>query len=47
MNAEDENEKYNLPCPYKPEIKCVQIPDEGGCGCDWCKECENKIKEKT
>lgn len=42
MIPEQENEKYNLPCPYNPDIKCVQIPDDS-CGCDWCEGCENRV----
>lgn len=36
-NPNDENEKYNLPCPYDPKIMCVQIPgDKDSCNCDYC-----------
>ncbi len=24
----DENEKYNLPCPFNPEVMCIQMPSE-------------------
>lgn len=41
--VDDENEKYNLPCPYNPKVKCVQYPEEE-CDCDPCKECEIKLK---
>lgn len=41
--AGEENEKYNLPCPYNPKVKCVQYPEEE-CGCDPCGECEIKLK---
>lgn len=39
MNLHEENEKYNLPCPYNNNILCVQYPEEP-CGCDPCEECE-------
>ena len=44
----EENEKYNLPCPHNPTVKCVQYPDPDPCGCDPCQECENfkgKVQE--
>jgi len=39
----DENEKYNKPCPYNSKVMCVQLPiEEDGCGCDYCKDvCPN------
>lgn len=27
-NPNDENEKYNLPCPYNPKRMCVQMPGD-------------------
>ena len=41
LSGEELNEKYNLPCPYNPKVKCIQIPDDG-CGCDWCTVCPNE-----
>ena len=35
----DENEKYNLPCPYDASVNCVQMPDDDSCGCDPCQDC--------
>ena len=26
--AEEENEKYNLPCPYNKKVMCVQMPSD-------------------
>ncbi len=46
LSGEEENEKYNLPCPFNPCVKCIQIPDDGcNCNCDWCTECPNKPRE--
>ncbi len=44
FSGEEENEEYNLPCPHNPKVKCIQYPDDG-CGCDWCTECSNKLRE--
>jgi len=44
--VEDENEKYNKPCPYNKAIRCVQHPEES-CGCNPCEECENYIDRKV
>jgi len=45
MNCELENEKYNKPCPYNPEIMCVQMPcepeDDNLCG-DGCPNYKSK-----
>ena len=44
--TEAENEKYNLPCPYNPEVMCIQMP------CDprddnYCDDgCPNRAKEQ-
>lgn len=40
FDAEAENQKYTKPCPYNPNIDCVQLP-ENERGCDFCKECEH------
>ncbi len=49
MTPEEENKKYTLPCRIDKVTPCVQIPDEGGCGCDWCADCPVAIayKEKN
>lgn len=26
LTPDEENEKYNLPCPYDPDVMCVQMP---------------------
>ena len=26
MSPEEENEQYSIPCPYHPEVMCVQLP---------------------
>ncbi len=28
LTPDEENEKHNKPCPYKPEIMCVQMPGD-------------------
>ena len=33
MAIDNENEKYNKPCPYNPEVMCVQMPSEEGDDC--------------
>lgn len=39
---EEENEKYNLPCPYASDVKCVQYPCSAeDCDCDSCGDCEH------
>lgn len=43
LTPEQENEKYNKPCPYNNSIMCVQYPDEdNACSCDPCDGCPNK-----
>ena len=41
FSVEEDNEKYNLPCPFNPYVKCIQLPYPGD-GCDWCTGCPNK-----
>ena len=28
LSAQEENEKYNLSCPFNPEVMCIQMPNE-------------------
>lgn len=42
-SAEEENLKNTKPCPYNREVNCVQYPEDS-CGCDFCEECETKLK---
>lgn len=37
---EKENEEHTKPCRVDGVTPCVQYPDEGGCGCDFCEDCE-------
>ena len=43
ITAEQENDKYEKPCPYNEAVLCVQYPGDS-CGCNPCEECEIKIK---
>lgn len=47
FDAEAENQKYTKPCPYDPQVPCVQMPEENPCDCDWCAECEIKRHSKA
>ena len=38
------NEKYNLSCPYNPEVKCVQMPCDDEVDDNLCSGCPNKGK---
>ncbi len=48
LEGELENEKYNLHCPYSPEIMCIQMPcapeDDNYCD-DGCPN--RNLKENT
>lgn len=39
---EEENEKYNKPCPWNPDVMCVQYPINEGVDDVYCLDgCEN------
>ena len=45
LSPEDENKKYEKPCPYDSSVMCVQYPEDS-CGCDPCEECEVKLNKE-
>lgn len=40
--TETENEKYNLPCSYNSDIKCVQYPIDENTDDTACEDCPMK-----
>ena len=46
--AEQDNQKHTKQCPHtKNDILCVQYPDDPGCGCDPCLECDVYLNGRT
>jgi len=44
--TEDENEKYNKPCPHNPEVMCVQMPIDEEIDDTNCHACPEKDGQK-
>lgn len=38
--AEEENQENTKPCRVNGATPCVQYPDEGGCDCNPCEDCD-------